>query len=108
MNITEIKERGLEFEQLGRLPQDILEFIYEQKLFKLFTANELGGKNLDLVEGIKVFQQIAALDGNVGWLVTIGTGGNAFIPAFSQEMCERIFSPKKLLSQVVAIQRELL
>ncbi|MGC7929610.1 acyl-CoA dehydrogenase [Lysinibacillus sp. VIII_CA] len=95
MNITEIKERGLEFEQLGRLPQDILEFIYEQKLFKLFTANELGGKNLDLVEGIEVFQQIAALDGNVGWLVTIGTGGNAFIPAFSQEMCERIFSPKE-------------
>lgn len=94
MNVMDIKERGLEFEQLERLPQDVLEFMYEQKLFKLFTANELGGKNLDLVEGIKVFQQLAALDGNVGWLVTIGTGGNAFIPAFSQEMCEKIFTPK--------------
>lgn len=66
MNVMDIKERGLEFEQLERLPQDVLEFMYEQKLFKLFTANELGGKNLDLVEGIKVFQQLAALDGNVG------------------------------------------
>lgn len=105
MNVMEIKERGQEFEQLGRLSQDVLEFMYEQKLFKLFTANELGGKNLDLVEGIKVFQQIAALDGNVGWLVTIGTGGNAFIPAFSQERCEKSLPLKMQLSQVVAIQR---
>lgn len=94
MNTMQIKERGLEFEQLGKLPQDVLDFIYEQQLFKLFTAKELGGKNLDLLAGIKMFQQMSALDGNFGWLITIGTGGNAFIPTFSQEMCEKIFTSK--------------
>lgn len=95
MNLLQIKERGLEFEQLGKLPQDVLDFIYEQQLFKLFMSKELGGKDLDLVEGVKVFQQMSAIDGNFGWLITIGTGGNAFIPTFSQNVCEKIFMPKE-------------
>jgi len=94
MNLLHIKERGQEIEQLGQLPIDILEAIYEQKLFKLFTPKELGGKDLNLLEGMKVFQQMSALDGNLGWLVTIGTGGNAFIPTFNQEICKKIFSPR--------------
>ncbi|KOS61073.1 acyl-CoA dehydrogenase [Lysinibacillus agricola] len=94
MNILQIKEHGLEIEQLGRLPKDVLELIYEHQLFKLFTTKELGGKDLDLLEGIKVFQQMSALDGNFGWLVTIGTGGNAFIPTLNQEICEKIYSPR--------------
>jgi len=94
MNILQIKERGLEIECLGRLPEDVLELIYKQQLFKLFTAKELGGKDLDLLEGIKVFQQMSVLDGNFGWLVTIGTGGNAFIPTLNKEVCEKIFSPR--------------
>jgi len=44
MNLLHIKERGQEIEQLGQLPIDILEAFYEQKLFKLFTPKELGGK----------------------------------------------------------------
>lgn len=94
MNLLHIKERGLEIEQLGHLPKDILETIYEQKLFKLFTPKELGGKDLNLMEGMKVFQEMSALDGNLGWLVTIGTGGNAFIPTFNQDICKKIFSPR--------------
>lgn len=94
MNLLHIKERGLEIEQLGHLPKDILEAIYEQKLFKLFTPKELGGKDLNLMEGMKVFQEMSALDGNLGWLVTIGTGGNAFIPTFNQAICKKIFSPR--------------
>ncbi|MGY3189227.1 acyl-CoA dehydrogenase [Lysinibacillus sp. TE18511] len=94
MNIVQIKERGLEIEELGRLPEDVLEVIYEHQLFKLFTAKELGGKDLDLLEGMKVFQQMSALDGNFGWLVTIGTGGNAFIPTLNQDACEKIYSPR--------------
>ncbi|MGE7112048.1 acyl-CoA dehydrogenase [Lysinibacillus sp. NPDC047702] len=94
MNSLHIKEQGLEIEQLGQLPIDILEAIYEKKLFKLFTPKELGGKELNLLEGMKVFQQMSALDGNLGWLVTIGTGGNAFIPTFNQEICKKIFSPR--------------
>ncbi|MEK5234074.1 acyl-CoA dehydrogenase [Lysinibacillus sp. FSL K6-0232] len=94
MDAVQIKERGLEFEQLGKLPQDVLDFIYEQQLFKIFTAKELGGKDLDLLEGIKIFQQMSALDGNFGWLITIGTGGNAFIPAFNKDICENIYTPK--------------
>ena len=95
MNPVQIKERGLEFEQLGMLPQDVLDYIYEQRLFKLFTPRELGGMDLNLVDGVKIFQQMSALDGNFGWLITIGTGGNAFIPTFSKEICEKIYSPKE-------------
>lgn len=34
---------------------------------------------------------MSAIDGNFGWLVTIGTGGNMFAPTFKQEIAEEIF-----------------
>lgn len=68
MNIVEIKKRALEIDQLGKLPQEILEIIYEQQLFKLFIAKELGGKDLDLLEGIKVFSACLLSMGTLGGL----------------------------------------
>ncbi|CAM5215010.1 Alkylation response protein AidB-like acyl-CoA dehydrogenase OS=Ureibacillus acetophenoni OX=614649 GN=SAMN05877842_105193 PE=4 SV=1 [Ureibacillus acetophenoni] len=80
-------------EQMDR--EDLLELIYEQKLFKVFTPMALDGLSLSLVDGLKVFQRVGAVDGNVGWAVTIGSGGNMFIPLFDQRVCEERFSYKE-------------
>ncbi|MFD1929290.1 acyl-CoA dehydrogenase family protein [Sporosarcina siberiensis] len=91
----EIKAQGAAIEKLGTLPDDLLQFAYEEKLFKCFVPVELGGKMLELPEAVRVFQEASALDGSFGWLVAIGSGGNAFVPNFKEETCRELFSPKE-------------
>ncbi|AWB45801.1 acyl-CoA dehydrogenase [Paenibacillus sp. CAA11] len=74
----EVKRRAAAFEAEGKLPWDLLEHLYEKKLFKLFVPRTLGGLDADLPQALRVFQQAAAIDGSLGWLVTIGAGGGFF------------------------------
>ncbi|MBA4535991.1 acyl-CoA dehydrogenase [Bacillus aquiflavi] len=94
LEIATIKNKAHQIEKAGTLPADILQLIYEKKLFKLFLPAELGGKQLELLEALKVFQKSAAIDGNFGWLVTIGSGGNIFSPYIEENVCEILFRPK--------------
>lgn len=90
-----IKDRAAEIEELGTLPEDILQIIYEEKLFKLFVPIELGGRMLDLPDAVRIFQDAAMMDGSFGWLVTIGSGGNMFAPNMDETTCETLFSQQK-------------
>lgn len=89
--IKKIKELSEQMEMSKTILPEVLEMIYERKLFKIFTPKALGGLELPLVKGIKLFQQAGAIDGNVGWAVTIGSGGNMFIPLFEQQVCDERF-----------------
>lgn len=92
MYIQQLSEETLHIEKQGMLSQEILQAIYKDKLFKLFLPSDLGGRNLTLPEGVRIFQQMAKIDGNLGWLVTIGTGGNMFASLFSKEVSQKIYS----------------
>lgn len=89
----EIYKHESDIERLRTLPDHILELAYEEKLFKLFVPVELGGKMLSLPEAVQVFEKASELDGSFGWLVTIGSGGNMFVPNFEEQQCEKLFSP---------------
>lgn len=95
LEVTMINKQAQEIEQLGTLPANILQFIYDHKLFKLFVPTELGGADLELPEALRVFQTAAAIDGSFGWLVTIGSGGNMFVPYIHKETCDRLFADPK-------------
>ncbi|WP_062106137.1 acyl-CoA dehydrogenase family protein [Bacillus niameyensis] len=88
-----IREQAREMEYTKAIPSDILTFMYEQKLFKLFVPEELGGKMLSLPEALRVFQKASAVEGNFGWLTTIGSGGGMFVPFMDTEWAEKLFSP---------------
>ena len=93
--IKKIKSLSGPMEESKTILPDILEFIYEHNLFKIFTPKVLGGLELSFTDGLKTFQQVGAIDGNVGWAVTIGSGGNMFIPLFEGEVCRERFIHKK-------------
>lgn len=92
---NEIREKAIQIEKLGTLPVEIIDYAMDQKLFKLFVPTELGGKMLDLPDAVRVFQEASAIDGSFGWLVTIGSGGNMFVPNFKEQACEELFNPKE-------------
>lgn len=92
---TQLAGRGEEIEQLGKIPQDILEWIYDLKLFKLVLPAELGGQPTPLPELLRIFDELSAIDGSLGWLVHIGAAGGFFAPSFTKETAYELFSPRE-------------
>ncbi|MFC5985571.1 acyl-CoA dehydrogenase family protein [Marinicrinis lubricantis] len=83
-----------EMEQTRKLNPVLLQEIYEQGWFKLFIPEELGGRMMALPEALCIFEEVSRLDGNLGWLVTIGAGGGMFA-GYMQPEARALFSPKE-------------
>ncbi|MCD2137890.1 acyl-CoA dehydrogenase family protein [Salinicoccus halitifaciens] len=65
-------------EREGRLTNEVLQYIYDKGLFKLFLPEETGGNMQPLPEALKIFEEAARADGSFGWLVQIGSGAGFF------------------------------
>jgi len=94
--ITEEMARACsaEMERTRRLDPGLLEAVHELGWFKLFVPEELGGRMLALPEALEVFEEAGRLDGNLGWLVTIGSGGGMFAAYMEPEVARELFSPR--------------
>lgn len=93
--IQMIRNQCQTLEQTGKISDQLLTFIYDHKLFKLVVPKQFGGKMLDLPDAVNVFQQASFIDGNFGWLVTIGSGGGMFVPNMKNETVDRCYSPSQ-------------
>lgn len=90
-----VAEAAAEIERAGRLPPDLLALIYEERLFKLFVPDELGGRMTSLPDAARIFEQAAYLDGSFGWLVTIGSGGGFFAATLPEATAAELFPDKR-------------
>jgi alkylation response protein AidB-like acyl-CoA dehydrogenase len=68
-----IHERRREFDQLRRLPDDVVEALADAGLFRLWLPRAIGGPELSPLEFMSIVEAASAIDGSVGWL--IGNGG---------------------------------
>lgn len=89
---SEFIARGAAIEAAGVLPDDVVDWFIEHKLFKLCVPRSLGGAELRLSEAARVYDALAAVEGNLGWQAHIGSGGGFFVPSFRREVAERLFS----------------
>lgn len=90
-----IRDECQEVEETGKLSGKVLDFIYEHRLFKLFVPEAFGGKMTDFPSAVKVFQEAARIDGNFGWLVTIGSGGGMFVSNMTEEAAKASYFPRE-------------
>ncbi|CCQ96894.1 hypothetical protein CULT_510015 [[Clostridium] ultunense Esp] len=90
--LPEISALSDEIETKGLIPDEILQWMYEMKIFKFFVPIELGGKMAPLPAALRVYEALAAVDGNIGWLAQIGAGGGYFVPSFTHEVAKEFFS----------------
>ncbi|TCS96590.1 acyl-CoA dehydrogenase [Hazenella coriacea] len=96
---AKIREQSNQMDQTGVISHQILDFIYEQKLFKLFVPEELGGRMTPLPEALRLFADASKVDGNLGWTVTIGSGGGFFSALIDLSVCTNLFSnPKAVIA----------
>ncbi|GEL76743.1 hypothetical protein [Tenuibacillus multivorans] len=95
-DIQLIRSQSREIESSGELTREILELIYEKKLFKLFVPNELNGNMTPFPEAIKIFEDAAYIDGSFGWLVQIGSGAGFFVTTMNPKVAKDIFSKRDI------------
>ena len=94
--ITETVRRHAESMEIrGEMDAEVLELIYERRLFKLFTPKEVGGRMLDLPEALHVFEDAAWVDGSFGWLVQIGSGAGFFATVMEPDAVRELFTPRE-------------
>jgi alkylation response protein AidB-like acyl-CoA dehydrogenase len=77
----------------NEITQEVINTIFEHRLFKLFLPNALGGLGLGMMDTLAVIREAAYLNGSLGWLIQIGNGGMYFATNFPEEISTQLFSP---------------
>ncbi len=86
-----IRSDSEEMEKTGRLTPQVLNVIYEQGLFKLFVHAGLGGRMIPLPQALRMFEHASWIDGNFGWLISIGSGPGYFAAAMIADVAADVF-----------------
>jgi indole-3-acetate monooxygenase len=93
--IRTIRSYEKEMDQEGTFPDELLQIIYDSRLFKLFVPENLGGRMVSLPESVRIFEEASAINGSFGWLVTIGSGGGFFAGNMKEEVLADVFQARK-------------
>lgn len=87
-----IQTSAAEAEKNKRLSPLVLELLYQHKILKLFIPTAFGGRAEPLPQALHIFDDCAFIDGTIGWLAAIGSGGNYFAGYYSEDVASRLFS----------------
>lgn len=78
----------------GRLTPEQLDIIYHHRWFKLFVPRCYGGLELTVPEGIRLEEELARIDGSLGWTVTLCAGANLFVGYIQQSIAQPLFTDR--------------
>ena len=58
----------------GRVPQPLIEALYEAGVFKTMLPREVGGLEVEPVEWLRMIEELARINASVGWVAFINSG----------------------------------
>jgi alkylation response protein AidB-like acyl-CoA dehydrogenase len=87
----EIRDRVDEIEQGRRVPRDLVDKLADAGAFGMLVPTEYGGAGASLWEYLAVFEELAAMDGSVGWVVMIGATGPPLLSHFPRPTFEDVY-----------------
>lgn len=79
-----------------KLDAFVLETIFNQKWLRIWIPKEYNGLGCSFGEGLRVLQEVAEIDGSLGWLVTLCSGANFFSRNIVHEQALEIFTNEKV------------
>ncbi len=91
-----LRTQSAKAEAEGKLTAEQLDVIYRNKWFKLFVPKYLGGLELTVPEGVRLEEELAWIDGSLGWTITLCSGANLFVGYIDQSRVSSIFSDPKV------------
>jgi alkylation response protein AidB-like acyl-CoA dehydrogenase len=83
-------------EQKGELTPALLRIIYRKKWFKLFIPKKQGGLAMNLPDALKLEEQLASIDGSLGWTITLCSGANFFAGFMDKKKTGKLFQAKNV------------
>lgn len=93
--VERIREYSLAMDRSRQVEDTVLEIMYDKRLLKLFVPERYNGRMTELPEALRIFEEASRIDGNFGWLVTIGSGGGYFAASFPPDLSEDVFAGRK-------------
>ncbi len=78
-------------ESTGTLTPHQLAHVYREGWFRMFVPAELNGMQLDLPEGLRLEEDLAWVDGSLGWTVTLCSGATMFAGFLDPELMKTLF-----------------
>lgn len=78
-----------EIERSRSLPRSLVTALVEAGLFDMYVPKSLGGLEIDLVTFLRVIEEVARIDGSVGWALATGATHGA-LGAYLREDVARI------------------
>ncbi|MFD0699387.1 acyl-CoA dehydrogenase family protein [Myroides pelagicus] len=83
-------------EEQGHLTKEQLTVIYKYNLFNLFVPKEYGGLALDFIDALELQEEIACIDGSLGWTVALCSGANMFVGYLDQGLSKQLFADSQV------------
>lgn len=96
----EIASRTAEIEAGRRIPLDLVDALRSSGVFRMFVPRSHGGLELDLPTGLEIISALAKIEGSVGWVVAINSGGTIFAPFLPRETYDQVYQrgPDRVLA----------
>lgn len=92
-----MKQQELRKQDFGKsvFPERVLNWIAQENLWNLWVPKKYGGLEKSLPEGLSKLQELARIDGSLGWTVTLCSGANYFIGNMNPQAAKQIFIDAK-------------
>ncbi|MGH7986414.1 MAG: acyl-CoA dehydrogenase family protein [Candidatus Binataceae bacterium] len=74
-----------------RLPPDLARALMEAQVFRMGVPRLYGGPELDPMGQVRVVEELARIEGSVGWLSMISTAGSFLAAFFDATVAQRFF-----------------
>ena len=86
-----IAARAGEAETAARIPADVLRMLKSAGIFRMTAPKTYGGMELDYPMVARVLKAIAKIDGSIGWVCTLASGGALFLPLLARETYQKMY-----------------
>ena len=88
--LSRIADAGDTIERERQIPQDVIDAMVDQRLFRLLVPRSVGGLEIDYLDYLAVVQAIATADGSTAWCFNqnniLGTMASLMPEALAQEI----------------------
>ncbi|SFP99384.1 acyl-CoA dehydrogenase family protein [Parafilimonas terrae] len=78
------------------LQPEQLKLMYKYGWFKIFVPKKYNGLAMNLPEALLLEEQLAYIDGSLGWTITLCAGANLFVGYIDKKIAKQIFSRQKV------------
>jgi alkylation response protein AidB-like acyl-CoA dehydrogenase len=97
-DVSSIRSRAAEAEQMGMLHPEQLRVVYKNKWFKLLVPEVYTGLQITLPNLVRLQEAISWTDGSTGWVVTLCSGAGWFCGFISPEIADLFDDPRVCLA----------